>query len=266
MRSVVALIRASLLTAASYRLAMLISVAGLIASVIPIYFISNALQPIVETSIRAEGGDYFGFLLTGIAATYVLAAATAAIPGALAGSIGSGTFEALMVTRTSLPMILTGMAGYPILWSLARALLLLGGAAVVGVRFEWSAVPAVAVIVVLVLLAYGGIGLVSAALILVFRTSGPLTTAVIAGSGLLGGVYYSTAVIPSWLQSLSAIVPLTYGLRASRMLMFGGATLDAVLPDVAMLALLAVTSIALGSSAFLFALRRARAAGTLSQY
>lgn len=266
MRSVIALIRASLLSAASYRLSMVISVVGLLASVVPIYFISAALQPVIETTIRAEGGNYFGFLITGIAATYLLAAACSAVPSALASSIGSGTFEALLVTRTPLLSLLLGLSGYPVIWSLLRAALLIGGAAVVGVHFAWSAAAPIVVITVLLLVAYGGIGLVAAALIVVFRTSGPLITAVIAGSGLLGGVYYPTAVIPSWLQSISALVPLSYGLRAARMLLLGEASLTDVTPDVLMLALLAATSMTIGAAVFLLALRRARSAGTLSQY
>lgn len=266
MREALALIRVAWLSAASYRLALLISLAGLLVTVVPIYFISGALQPIVAGSIAAEGGDYFGFLITGIAATYLIAAATAAVPGAIAGNLGSGTFEALLSTRAPLPALLLGLAGYPLLWNLLRALLLVGGATVVGVEFSWGAIVPVTGIAVLLLLAYAGIGLVAAALILVFRTAGPLVTAVIAGSGLLGGVYYSAAAIPSWLQSLSAIVPLTYGLRAARMLLLGGAGVSDVSADVATLVLLTGTALALGGGCFLLALRHARTAGTLSQY
>ena len=88
----------------------------------------------------------------------------------------------------------------------------------------------------------------------------------IAGSGLLGGVYYSTAVIPGWIQSLSGLVPLTYGLRAARMLLLGGAPISEVLPDVTMLAGIGAVMFSLGSVAFGFALQHARKAGTLSQY
>lgn len=266
MRSVLALIRASFLGAASYRVSMLLSLAGLLATVVPVYFIAGALQPVVAASIRSEGGSYFGFLIAGIAATYVLAAAISAIPAALTSSIGSGTFEAMLVTRTPLPLLLLGMSGYALLWNLLRAGLLLAGAAVVGVHVDWLAIGPVLVIGGLLVVAYGGLGLVAAAAIVAFRTAGPFVTAVIAGSGLLGGVYYSTSVIPSWLQSLSAVVPLTYGLRASRMLLFGDATVADVIPDVAMLGLLTLASLAAGAAAFVVALHRARTAGTLSQY
>ena len=266
MHSIRALIRAAFLSAASYRLGLALSFIALLASVVPIYFISGALQPVVADSIRPEGGAYFGFLLVGIGASYLLATAAGALPSAVGGSVGSGTFEALLVTRTPLPVILTGMIGYPLLMAVTRALLLLAVGAAIGVDVAWHMLPAVAVIALLLVAAYVAFGLVAASLVLVFRTSGPLITAVTTGSMLLGGAYYSTTVIPSWLQDLSALVPLTYAVRPARMLLLGGSPLGEVASDVATLALFAVTLLAAGTLAFTAALRHARRAGTLAQY
>lgn len=264
--SILALMRAAFLSATSYRVATMLSFVSLLATVVPVYFVSGALQPVVQESIALEGGRYFGFLLVGLGSVYVMSAALGAVPGALGGSLGSGTLEALLVTRTPLPVILAGMAGYPLAQSLLRALLLLAGGAVAGVEVRWTALPAAGAVVVLLVGAYAGIGLLPAALVLVFRTAGPLATAVIALSSLLGGVYYSTSVIPAWLQQLSALVPLSYALRPLRRLLLGGEPFAAVAGDVGMLALFAVTLLATGALAFGAALRYARRAGTLSQY
>ena len=266
MRSVLALLRVAWLSAASYRLALMLSLASLFVAVVPIYFVSGAVQKLAEPSIRTEGGEYFGFVIVGLCAMTILSTAAAAIPEAIAGSIGNGTFESLLVTRTRLPVVLAGLAAYPLLEALVRALLLMGGAALIGTKFSWAAMPAVAVIGALLIVAYGGASLVAAALVLRFRTSGPLLTAVIMGSGLLGGVYYSTTVIPGWLQSLSGLVPLTYGLRAARRLLMGGGTSGAIASDVGVLALLAAIAAVVGVLAFRWAIQHARRAGTLSQY
>ncbi len=266
MRSVLALMRASYLTAASYRLALVLSFVGLMVSVVPLYFVSDALQPVVAESIASEGGQYFGFLLMGFASIYVISAATSALPGALAGSIGSGTLEALLVTRTPLPFTLLGLIAYPVAQAFARALILLLGAAVLGVPVAWASLPLAMVVMLLVLAAYLGVGLIGGSLVLVFRTSGPLSTGVIALSGLLGGVYYSTTVIPAWLQDLSAFVPLTYGLRAIRMLLLGGAPVREVVNDLSAMTFIAVVLLSVSSAIFSAALRYARSSGTLSQY
>ncbi len=266
MRAILALMRAAWLSATSYRVATLLSLAGLLASILPIYFIADAVQEIAQEAIRPESDRYFAFVVVGIAATYIIASAVSAVPSAIAGSIGSGTFEALLVTRTRLPVLLLGMSGYPVVQSLVRAALLVAAAAVIGTQLRWTMLPFALAVVALLIAAYMAIGLVAAALVLVFRTTGPLITAVIAGSGLLGGVYYPTAVIPGWLQSLADFVPLTYGLRAVRMLLLSDAPAAEVMSDVATLALIATTGLALGTLAFGVALKRARTVGTLSQY
>lgn len=266
MHSVLALMRVSFLTATSYRLATVLSLVALVVSVIPLYFVAGALQPVVAESIRAEGGQYFGFLIVGIASTYVMMSALTAVPGAIGGSLGSGTFEAMLVTRTRLPVVIAGMSAYGFAQSLLRAAILLAGARIVGVEMHWLSLPLVLVFVALMSVAYSAIGIVAASLVLVFRTSGPLITAVIAGSGLLGGVYYSTAVIPDWLQYLSAAVPLTYALRGMRMLLLGGAGAGEVMNDLSALTFIAATGFVAAVLVFGAALRYARRAGTLSLY
>lgn len=266
MRSVAALIRAAWLTAVSYRLATLLSFAAVLASIVPIYFIAGAVQGLAAESIRPEGGDYFGFIVFGLASVYVVSAAVSAVPGALAGSIGNGTFEALLVTRSSWPAILLGLAGYPATQAALRAAVLLVSASLLGVEFRVAMAPAVLGIVALTAAAYGGIGLVAGALVLVFRTAGPLVPAVIGLSGLLGGAYYATSVVPGWLQSITHLIPLSYALRSSRMLLMGGASPSDVTADVRTLGLFAAALLALGCGSFLLALARARRSGTLSQY
>lgn len=68
MRSALALMRVSFLTAASYRLAMFVSVAGLALQIVPTYFIGRTLDPFLAPAIKGEGSDYFGFLVMGTVA------------------------------------------------------------------------------------------------------------------------------------------------------------------------------------------------------
>src|SRR5690606_27451772 len=123
-----------------------------------------------------------------------------------------------------------------------------------------------ALILALIVLAYVPFGLLAAAMIIAFRTAGPLPQAVTGVSALLGGVYYPTHVIPSWIESLSAFVPLTYGLRALRQTLLEGQPLYSVLPDLGALVLFVPVLMCAGVVAMRAALAYARRAGTLSQY
>ena len=266
MREVRALVRAAWLTASSYRVGMVLSLLSLAAVVLPLYFISNALQPTMQGAIRPEARQYFAFVAVGAAVFSLLSTCATALPGALDGAIARGTFEAMLGTPARLRAICAGLMGYGVLWSLLRAVILLLAAVILGARVVWTGVPLGIVVVALTMLSYAGAGLALSALVLVFRTTGPTTTAFLTASMFLGGVYYPTHVIPSWIRDIASFLPITYGLRALRQVVLRGDSFAAVSSDVAVLSVMTVLSMALGAALFSAALRHARRAGTLASY
>lgn len=266
MRSVLALIRVSWLSFSSYRLNVVFSIGGLVALFIPVYLIARSLQPIVADSIADEGGVYFGFIIAGLAVMQLVGASVRGLPDAVSGGISSGTLEALLATPTPIRHILAGMVGYGLLWSTFRAILLLGGIALVGGTLAVGGLALAALILLIVVLAHLPFGILLASGILVFRTTGPLESLLLGGFSLLGGVYYSTTVIPEVVRPLASIVPLTYGLRAFRQALLSGEPLSAVLADVAILVGFAVVMLAVSLAVFRSSLRYARRMGTLAQY
>jgi ABC-2 type transport system permease protein len=266
MRESFALIRSSWLTATSYRMAMLISLAGLTFIVLPLYFIANALQPTMQHAISAEAQQYFGFVALGAICFSLASSCTTSLPSAIDGAIGRGTLEAMLGTPARLVAICTGLMGYGVLWALLRAAIILAAAALLGATIVWRGAPLGFAVLLLTMLSYAGLGLIFAAMVLVFRTTGPLSAALLTGSMFLGGVYYPTTVIPSWIRDLAGFLPLTYGLRALRQLVLRGDSFAHVARDVEMLAAMTTVSLAVGTIAFYFALQRARRVGTLSSY
>ena len=261
-----AMVRASWLVGTSYRMAMVTSLGSLVVTVIPVYFIARALQPMMAKAIESQGGEYFGFVLIGIITFMFLGLAVNSLPGVIRGSVSSGTLEAYLTTPTRLPTVLAGAVSYDFLWSFARALVLITTGAVLGAHIAWGRSLAAAGILGLIVLAYLPFGIFGAALMLWFRTTGPLPKAVIGLSGFLGGVYYPTHVIPSWLHSVSAALPLTYGLRALRRVLLEGAPLASVATDVGILSGFAVVLCDLSTLTFALALRDAKRTGSLAQY
>jgi len=266
MGKVLALVRANWLTAASYRFNLFVSLVSLLTMVIPVYFVAGALQPVMAKSIAGQGGEYFGFLLVGITTLMFLTTAVTSLPAALGSSVASGTFEALLGTRARLSEIVAGMVGYAFIWTTVRAFLLFAVGWMLGAPLVGEQSPAALLILGMIVLAYFPFGLFAAAGVLAFKTSGSLPAAVLTVSGLLGGVYYPTQVIPSWLQDLSAVIPLTYGLRALRAVVLEGGALSASAPDLAVLAGFIVLLFASSLYVFTRAVRHAKHAGTLAQY
>lgn len=266
MRGAAALVRARWRAARSYRLRMAFSILSLLVSVVPLYFVSGALQPVMADKIATQGDQYFAFLVVGMMTFLLLPVAINSLAGEIGSGINTGVFEALLGTRARLPEVLAGMIGFGLLWAALRAAIMLAGAWALGAAIVWSRIGPAALILALIVLAYVPFGLIAAAMVIAFRTAGPLPQAVSTLSALLGGVYYPTHVIPSWIESLSAFVPLTYGLRALRQILLEGQPLHSTLPDIGILALFAAGLMSAGAIAMRAALAHARRAGSLSHY
>jgi ABC-2 type transport system permease protein len=143
---------------------------------------------------------------------------------------------------------------------------MLVAAALLGAHVAWLQIGASLPILALVIAAHLPFAIATAAMVLAFRSRGPLPQLVLIASGFLGGVYYPTTVIPGWIQSVADFVPLAYGLRALRAVLLEGNSLLSVWRDVLVLVGWSAVSLALSAIAFRAALRYARRVGNLAQY
>ncbi len=243
---------------------MLLSAAALMVTVVPVWYAATALQPLMAAKIQGQGHQYFAFLLVGMSMFGVLTFAVTALPTAVAGGIGNGSLESFLSTPIRASELFAGLVAYDFVWALVRASLIVVMGAVFGAHFVWAKLLTALVVGALLLAAYVPIGLIGAAFMLVFRTTGPLPQAVLVLSGLLGGVYFPTQVIPSWIQGVSVCVPLTYGLRALRGTLIDGAPLRAIVGDVGMLAAIAVVLGGVSVVTLSAAMRHVRRVGSLT--
>ncbi len=266
MREALAMMRMDWITARSYRLRLVLSFATLLLAVVPVYFIGRALDPTMAASISAEGGDYFGFLVLGVAVLPLVSAAASTLPTAIAGGIGTGTLETQLCTPIGLPALVAGLCGYSLAWGALRAVLVVLLGAALGMHLAWSGLILGAVIVVLTVLAYLPVGLVAAALVLRFRTAAELPKLAVYASVFLGGVYYPTSAIPTWVRHLADVVPISFGLRALRRVLLQDASLANVMNDVGALVLFAAVTTVIGMYVLRSALRHVRRTGTTGQY
>jgi ABC-2 type transport system permease protein len=265
-RKSLALIRANWLTTLSYRLETFFTVIGLFVAVVPLYFVSRALQPMMSGVIQEQAPEYFGFLIIGGLTLSFVRTAVNAMHTTLGGEISTGSFEALLGTPTGIVALLVGMVGQAFGMITIRVLFAFIFALAFGLHVVWSAAPAALLALILIVLAYLPFGIMAASLVLAFRATGPFPTGLIGISTLLGGVYYPTEVVPSWIQQVSAVVPLTYGLRALRRSFLDGAPLAASATDLTLLAVAAAVLMAISLAMFVWALGYAKRTGTLAQY
>ena len=265
-RAALELTRASWRTAKSYRVSFVVSFISLVVTIVPVYFLANALQPFMATVIAEEGREYFGFVLLGSVVLAVVAPALSSFAASVSGGLSSGFFEALLVTPTSLPALFIGQTAYAFLWALGRVILLVAAGLVLGADVFWARLPEALIIFGLIVVAHAGLGLLAAAFVVSFRTNATIPHMVLVASTVLGGVYFPASVLPEMVAPFAAWLPITAGLRALRQTLLLGYPLSAVVSDLLRLVGLTALCLVTGVAALRWAFGFARRAGSLSQY
>jgi ABC-type multidrug transport system permease subunit len=237
-----------------------------LVAIVPVFFVAQALQPLMADAIVGQGGQLFSFIVVGTVALLFITSSLGTLPAAIGGGISTGIWEALLSTPARVWALVAGLTAYDLLWTLARAVVLLVAAWGLGARIAWDGALLSLGVLLLIVLAYLPLGVITAALVLAVRSTTPFPRVVLLLSAFLGGVYYPTNVIPGWIQALSAWIPLTYGLRALRRALLEGWTVRQILPDLEMLLLFVSVLSVVAVAAFAAALRYARRAGNLAQY
>ncbi|MBN1978389.1 MAG: ABC transporter ATP-binding protein/permease [Anaerolineae bacterium] len=251
----------------SYRLSFVLQFFGMLFSSSSFYFVSQLLGASAAQQMSSYGGDYFSFVLIGIAFVGYQGVALHAFSGVVQSAQSAGTLEAMLVTPTRLSTILFSSSLWNFVFTSFRVLLyILMGMLVFGADLRRANVLAGLVILCLTIVTLSGIGILSACFVLVFKRGNPVDFVFGSLSSLLGGVYYPVQVLPDWLQVLARFFPLTYSLEAMRRALLAGASLADLWREIAVLVAFSVLLLPLSLFAFRYAVRRAKRDGSLTQF
>ncbi|MCL4531754.1 MAG: ABC transporter permease [Actinobacteria bacterium] len=262
-----AFIERDFLTNVSYRVSFVMQFAGILFQVAMFYFMAQVFGAAVIPSLQAYGGNYFTFLLIGIAFSSYLWLGLGSFSGSIREGQGSGTLELMLLSPTRLSTILMASSLWGYLFTSFRVLLyLLVGIALFGVRLGNANVPAALAVLLVSVVCFASIGILSASFIMVLKKGDPIVWAFGSLSGLLSGVYYPVGVLPDWLQATSRFLPLTYSLEGMRLALLQGYSIRELLPTLVALLAFAAILLPLGLWSFSLAVRRAKMEGSLAQF
>ena len=251
----------------SYKLSFLMQLAGSLHVFLIFLFLSRLFTGLPIRSLQNYGGSYFPFVLTGIAVQQYLYIALNTFSGQLREAQLVGTLEAVMVCPVPLPVYLLGSVFYAFILNTFHivAFLLLGMLAG-GLQVSWAQIPSLMLVLLLSAAAFSCIGILSASYCVLFKKGNPLAWLLTVSSSLLGGVYFPNIVLPPWLQSVSAWVPMTHCLEALRGILLQGKGLGGIASPLGILLLWSLGGIPLSCLCFGWAMRRARQTGSLGHY
>ena len=257
-----AVARRDLLTAIRYRRGFLFTAIGTGAELAAFYYLSKALGP----SFRAEGLEYFPFVLVGTGFYSFLISGSSQFLATVQSAQQTGTLEVLVTTATPAPVLLFLSAMSTFSGATLQLFFYLGA----GLLWFASALhPNLAgcvVVFLLSLIVAIAIGLIAAALQLAIQKGSTVVWLLGSASWFMTGTLFPASTLPKPFQWAGQLIPLTHSLNAMRRALFEGVSFRALGNEIGILALFCAVLLPLSWVLFSFALRRARMAGTLSFY
>ncbi len=178
-----------------------------------------------------------------------------------------GTIEYTMMAPISRLTHMLGVSIFGVVYGVARTAFLLGTLALFfDVDLGGANLAGATVVMLLGSLSFVGIGIMAAALPLLFPERGEEMTFVISSLLLVvSGVYYPVSVLPDWMEWLSRISPATYALRGIRASILEGAGVADVWGDIWPLIVIGLLSVPLGFAIFRRGERYAKRHGKLKR-
>ena len=189
-----------------------------------------------------------------------------------------GTLEYTFMAPVSRAVHLLGVSLFSLINSIITSIIVLVGLILfTNLTLRGANMFGVLVVLAVSTLAFVGLGLFAAVFPVMSAERGAEATHIFQGSLLLvSGVYYPVAVLPHWMQPLSAISPATYTLSACRKLfgvgnsastpeLLAGAPLSAVSHELLVLAVMGAILLPLGLMVFIRVEAWAKKAGKLKR-
>jgi ABC-type multidrug transport system permease subunit len=247
----------------SYRLAFVLDLVFGALNLAVFFFISRTFEHVHSVDLHGAP-SYFAFAAVGFAVTVVIDSASTTLANSIRGEQVTGTLEALLMQPITVSELAFGLAGYPFMFALVRAVMYLTIAAV-WIHLNLATTSGVGLVAMLFTsgAAFTGLGILLGALVVLVKRGQVIVGMVVFGMGFISGAFFPVPVLPGWIQPLGRVVPTRFAFDGLRAAMFqnGGWGWDAV-------ALLGygVFGIPLAIWVFKQALLLARRTGSLGQY
>ncbi len=267
LRKAAAFIKRDFLTEISYKSGFLSSLIGIFFAALTFFFISKLFGQAAAPHLQEYGGEYFPFVLIGIAFSSFLSTGLSSSASAIRQEQMQGTLEAMLITPTRASSITIYLSLWNFIFSSFHILVyLLLGRFVFGIRFSVSQPFLILLILFLSILTFTSIGIISSSFVMIFKRGDPVNWIVSTAFELLGGIYYPISILPEPLQFISHFLPITYALKALRGVLLAGYSFAQVKVDVLALFGFAVILFPLAILFFEYALKWAKKDGSLCQY
>jgi ABC-2 type transport system permease protein len=251
----------------SYRLNFFLSLLSIFITTAGFRFFADLVGgEKAEAALNRYGADYFSYAIIGLAVSLYFFTGFSSLANAIRSEQTQGTLEALLLTPINVPTLIAASSAYDFVWASFTSIVYLAASWLfVGLKLQGS-FPLALLFLVLTTGCFATLGILSASFVMVFKRGDPIGFLVGSSSFFLGGVFYPTQMLPGFLQPISAILPMTHGLDAMRLILLKGYGISQVWPELRALLTFAAIALPISLTVFQFALRQAKRDGSLIQY
>jgi ABC-2 type transport system permease protein len=250
----------------SYLTAFILQLVGIVVAVPFFYFAAQIFEGANIGTLERYGGDYFAFVILGVAFVDYLALSLRVYNESLRESQLMGTLEIVLLS----PLRNWEILVYSSLWGYLFTTIRFVTYLLVGTAFglDLGNMNPLSVLVVLMfsIVAFASLGMLIASIVVVIKKGDGLTNIVSALSSFLGGVVYPVDVLPGFLQAIAQFLPITHALEAMRLAVLSNANVFELAPYLLRLGVFAVIFVPIALVCFGRAVSLNKEAGTLGQY
>ncbi len=253
----------------TYRLWVLLDIAGALTSVATYYFVSKIVNP---TALVNAGytADFLTFTVIGISFQHYVWSSVSGLSEAIRDEQYDGTMETILSSRTSFRVFLLGESVFRFLVGSYFLIASLVMGLIIGAKFNLTlgSALAAAILTVLLIASHMVVGVLGAGAILKLKQGDPIVWAFTWLTQLFSGVLYPLGLLPGYLQWVGAVFPLTFSLDGLRRCLMNGEDLTsiAILGDAAKLVVFIVVMLPVSLWVFKVAYDSTRREGALGQY
>src|SRR5205085_6545093 len=205
-----ALARRDFLSTRSYRLSFVLEACFGVVELAVYFFISQVVGDVSPESLQGAP-SYFAFAAVGVIMAALLAAATSSIAARLREEQLAGTMEVLAAQPVTPLQLCVGIASFPFAYAAARAALyLLVAAFWMNLDVSQTSWAGVATMLAATALGLSPLGILSGALVVLYKRGSLLGGTLIYAMTILGGAVFPIAVLPDWLEWIGRVMPVRF--------------------------------------------------------
>jgi ABC-2 type transport system permease protein len=249
--------------AATYKLQFALNWVSIAAGVVGLAFMAKLISGSHQSSFG--GLSYFEYAVINIAFLTLELGALDGCEKVVRNDQVYGTLPAILSTPTSLSVLAIGSTVWSFAFALVQIACYIGFGALFGLRLTHIDPLALVAFILLSVAATIPLGVLSTAMVIVFKQGAPVKFVLSNLATIFAGVLFPVALLPAWMQHISWLLPMTHVLNGVRGA-FTGVPIEHLGYDAAWLGVVSIALLPLALLTFRAAVARAKIDGSLSHY